>query len=97
MTIEPNTSPCCSTGSSWVEESMLTVEPTPVAKAAGDGVIGASINRSSTCSCALGLATPIQSPSSCVAQLIFPVFQGSLDLPLEASNNIDLLPAKPGL
>ena len=33
-------------GSSWVEESMLTGEPTPVAKAAGDSVIGASINRS---------------------------------------------------
>ena len=35
-----------SEGSSWVEESMLTGEPTPVAKAAGDAVIGASINRS---------------------------------------------------
>ena len=35
-----------SEGSSWVEESMLTGEPTPVAKAAGDSVIGASINRS---------------------------------------------------
>ena len=33
-------------GSSWVEESMLTGEPTPVAKAAGDPVIGASMNRS---------------------------------------------------
>jgi len=33
-------------GSSWVEESMLTGEPTPVAKAAGASVIGASINRS---------------------------------------------------
>ncbi|MDM7938530.1 MAG: copper-translocating P-type ATPase [Cyanobium sp. CZS 48M] len=33
-------------GSSWVEESMLTGEPTPVAKAAGDTVIGASMNRS---------------------------------------------------
>jgi Cu+-exporting ATPase len=33
-------------GSSWVEESMLTGEPTPVAKAPGDTVIGASINRS---------------------------------------------------
>jgi len=33
-------------GSSWVEESMLTGEPTPVAKAAGDAVIGASMNRS---------------------------------------------------
>jgi Cu+-exporting ATPase len=33
-------------GSSWVEESMLTGEPTPVAKAAGDSVIGASLNRS---------------------------------------------------
>jgi Cu+-exporting ATPase len=33
-------------GSSWVEESMLTGEPTPVAKAAGDSVIGASMNRS---------------------------------------------------
>ena len=31
---------------SWVEESMLTGEPTPVAKAAGDAVIGASMNRS---------------------------------------------------
>jgi cation transport ATPase len=37
---------------------MLTGEPNPVAKAAGDGVIGASINRSSACPCALGLATP---------------------------------------
>jgi len=35
-----------SEGSSWVEESMLTGEPTPVAKAAGDAVIGASMNRS---------------------------------------------------
>ena len=34
-----------SEGSSWVEESMLTGEPTPVAKAAGDAVIGASMNR----------------------------------------------------
>jgi len=33
-------------GSSWVVESMLTGEPTPVAKAAGDSVIGASMNRS---------------------------------------------------
>jgi Cu+-exporting ATPase len=33
-------------GSSWVEESMLTGDPTPVAKAAGDSVIGASMNRS---------------------------------------------------
>jgi Cu+-exporting ATPase len=33
-------------GSSWVEESMLSGEPTPVAKAAGDSVIGASMNRS---------------------------------------------------
>ena len=33
-------------GSSWVEESMLTGEPTPVAKGAGDSVIGASMNRS---------------------------------------------------
>jgi Cu+-exporting ATPase len=33
-------------GSSWVEESMLTGEPTPVAKASGDTVIGASMNRS---------------------------------------------------
>jgi Cu+-exporting ATPase len=33
-------------GSSWVEESMLTGEPTPVAKTAGDSVIGASMNRS---------------------------------------------------
>ncbi|WP_259721076.1 copper-translocating P-type ATPase [Synechococcus sp. CS-1328] len=33
-------------GSSWVEESMLTGEPTPVAKAPGDAVIGASMNRS---------------------------------------------------
>ncbi|MEA5475767.1 copper-translocating P-type ATPase [Synechococcus sp. CCY9201] len=33
-------------GSSWVEESMLTGEPTPVAKAPGDEVIGASMNRS---------------------------------------------------
>ena len=36
-------------------------------------------------------------PSSCVAQVIFPDFQRSLDLPLEASTSIDLLPAKPGL
>ena len=35
-----------SEGSSWVEESMLTGESTPVAKAAGDAVIGASMNRS---------------------------------------------------
>ena len=35
-----------SEGSSWVEESMLTGEPTPVAKAAGDAVIGPSMNRS---------------------------------------------------
>jgi P-type Cu+ transporter len=33
-------------GSSWVEESMLIGEPTPVAKAAGDAAIGASMNRS---------------------------------------------------
>ncbi|MEB3208798.1 MAG: copper-translocating P-type ATPase [Synechococcus sp.] len=33
-------------GTSWVEESMLTGEPTPVAKATGDAVIGASMNRS---------------------------------------------------
>ncbi|PZV02788.1 copper-translocating P-type ATPase [Cyanobium sp. ULC084] len=33
-------------GSSWVEESMLTGEPTPVEKAPGDSVIGASMNRS---------------------------------------------------
>ncbi len=33
-------------GSSWVEEAMLTGEPTPVAKGPGDAVIGASINRS---------------------------------------------------
>jgi len=36
-------------------------------------------------------------PSSCVAQVIFPDFQQSLDLPLEASTSIDLLPAEPGL
>jgi plastocyanin domain-containing protein len=36
-------------------------------------------------------------PSSCVAQVIFPDFQRSLDLPLEASTSIDLLPTKPGL
>ena len=36
-------------------------------------------------------------PSSCVAQVIFPDFQRSLDLPLEASTSIDLLPAQPGL
>ncbi|MCX5953667.1 MAG: copper-translocating P-type ATPase [Cyanobacteria bacterium] len=35
-----------SEGRSWVEEAMLTGEPTAVAKAAGDSVIGASINRS---------------------------------------------------
>ncbi|WP_216904178.1 copper-translocating P-type ATPase [Synechococcus sp. CCY 9618] len=33
-------------GSSWVEEAMLTGEPTPVAKGPGDPVIGASMNRS---------------------------------------------------
>jgi Cu+-exporting ATPase len=33
-------------GRSWVEESMLTGEPTPVAKGPGDAVIGASMNRS---------------------------------------------------
>ncbi len=33
-------------GSSWVEESMLTGEPTPVEKGPGDSVIGASMNRS---------------------------------------------------
>jgi Cu+-exporting ATPase len=32
-------------GSSWVEESMLTGEPTAVSKGVGDAVIGASINR----------------------------------------------------
>jgi plastocyanin domain-containing protein len=36
-------------------------------------------------------------PSSCVAQVIFPDFQRSLDLPLEASTSIDLLPEEPGL
>ncbi len=36
-------------------------------------------------------------PSSCVAQDIFPDFQRSLDLPLDASTSIDLLPVKPGL
>ena len=35
-----------SEGSSWVEESMLTGEPSPIAKASGDTVIGASMNRS---------------------------------------------------
>jgi Cu+-exporting ATPase len=35
-----------SEGSSWVEEAMLTGEPTAVAKAPGDTVIGASMNRS---------------------------------------------------
>ena len=35
-----------SEGSSWVEEAMLTGEPTPVAKAPGDSVIGTSMNRS---------------------------------------------------
>src|SRR5688572_31598876 len=33
------------TGSSAVDESMLTGEPIPVAKAAGDRVIGGTINR----------------------------------------------------
>ncbi|CAK6687465.1 cadmium-translocating P-type ATPase [Synechococcus sp. CBW1107] len=33
-------------GRSWVEESMLTGEPTPVEKGPGDDVIGASMNRS---------------------------------------------------
>jgi Cu+-exporting ATPase len=32
-------------GSSWVEESMLTGEPTAVARGVGDAVIGASMNR----------------------------------------------------
>ncbi|SBO42076.1 copper-translocating P-type ATPase [Cyanobium sp. NIES-981] len=33
-------------GRSWVEESMLTGEPTPIQKGPGDTVIGASLNRS---------------------------------------------------
>lgn len=36
-------------------------------------------------------------PSSCVARVIFPDFQRSLDLPLNASTSIDLVPQKPGL
>ncbi len=33
-------------GSSWVEEAMLTGEPTPVRKETGDEVVGGSLNRS---------------------------------------------------
>jgi Cu+-exporting ATPase len=32
-------------GSSWVDESMLTGEPVPVAKGAGEAVVGATLNR----------------------------------------------------
>jgi plastocyanin domain-containing protein len=36
-------------------------------------------------------------PSGCVAQVIFPDFHRSLDLPLNASTSLDLPPAEPGL
>ena len=36
-------------------------------------------------------------PSGCVAQVIFPDFQRSLDLPLGATTSIELLPSRPGL
>ena len=35
-------------------------------------------------------------PSGCVAQVIFPDFQRSLDLPLGATTSIELLPDHPG-
>jgi plastocyanin domain-containing protein len=35
-------------------------------------------------------------PSGCVAQVIFPDFQRTLDLPLEATTSIELLPEHPG-
>jgi plastocyanin domain-containing protein len=35
-------------------------------------------------------------PSGCVAQVIFPDFHRSLDLPLGATTTIELLPAHPG-
>lgn len=35
-------------------------------------------------------------PSGCVAQVIFPDFQRSLDLPLGATTSIELLPERPG-
>jgi plastocyanin domain-containing protein len=35
-------------------------------------------------------------PSSCVARVIFPDFQRSLDLPLGATTSIELLPERPG-
>ncbi|KEF40830.1 MAG: ATPase P [Cyanobium sp. CACIAM 14] len=36
-------------------------------------------------------------PSGCVAQVIFPDFQRSLDLPLGATTSIDLPPCRPGV
>jgi plastocyanin domain-containing protein len=36
-------------------------------------------------------------PSGCVAQVIFPDFQRSLDLPLGATISIELLPDQPGI
>ncbi|MCT0206836.1 cupredoxin domain-containing protein [Synechococcus sp. CS-1332] len=35
-------------------------------------------------------------PSGCVAQVIFPDFQRTLDLPLGATTSIELLPSRPG-
>ena len=35
-------------------------------------------------------------PSGCVARVIFPDFQRSLDLPLGATTSIELLPERPG-
>ncbi|MEA5392325.1 cupredoxin domain-containing protein [Cyanobium gracile UHCC 0139] len=35
-------------------------------------------------------------PSGCVAQVIFPDFQRTLDLPLGATTSIELLPTRPG-
>ncbi len=35
-------------------------------------------------------------PSGCVAQVIFPDFQRTLDLPLGATTSIELLPSQPG-
>jgi plastocyanin domain-containing protein len=36
-------------------------------------------------------------PSGCVAQVIFPDFQRTLDLPLDATTSIELLPSRPGV
>lgn len=35
-------------------------------------------------------------PSGCVAQVVFPDFQRTLDLPLGATTSIELLPSRPG-